>query len=276
MSRFDPFFYSGKQAAGNQAISSGRTKGNERSESHFAEDFSAQSASLQKVRSRQKFFFPLNYQTSYQYPLIVWLHNDGFNEDQIDQVMPHISLRNFAAVGVRGSRAADAKGQRFEWAQNSAGIAAAHDNVIAAVEEAQQRFSVHSDRVVLAGYGGGGTMALQIAMREPHRFAGVASLGGMMPGNSIKQYDALRRRRLPMLWQWAKENDAYTQAQLSRDCQLAMSIGSQVEVRQYPGDDEMDTVVLSDLNDWVMRTVIPGSSQVTGASETAASLYSIN
>ena len=276
MSRFDHSLFSGQQTSGEQSRSSGRSRGNRHRESHFADDFSAPSAELQQVRSRQRFFFPLNYQSNYKYPLVVWLHSDGFNEDQINQVMPHISLRNLAGVGVRGSRAADANGQCFEWAQNSAGIGAAHDNVIAAVKEAQRRLSVHCDRIILAGYGSGGTMALRIAMREPRRFAGVASLGGMMPGNSIKQFDDLRSRRLPMLWQWAQGNDEYTQDQLNRDCQMAMSIGSQVEVRQYPGDDEMDTVVLSDLNDWVMRTVIPGASQVANTSEEAASLYSIN
>lgn len=280
MSRFEPTFFSGKHTAGKQTFSGdqehGNHRGNRQADTHFADGFSAQASALQKIRSRQQFFYPLSYQASYKYPLVVWLHSDGFNEQQINQIMPHVSVRNFVGVGVRGSRAADAKGQRFEWAESSAGIGAAHDNVISAIKEAQTRFSVHSDRVILAGYGSGGTMALRIAMREPHRFAGVVSVGGSMPGNSIKQFDALRNRRLPMLWQWARENDRYTQGQLNRDCQMAMSIGSQVEVRQYPGDDEMDTVVLSDLNDWVMRTVIPGASQVANTAESTASLYSVN
>ncbi|WP_162273193.1 alpha/beta hydrolase [Rubripirellula obstinata] len=276
MSRFEPSFFSGNNNAGKQALSSDFASGNQNRETHFADDFAADVMAAQRLRSRKRLFFPLNFQSSYKYPLIVWLHSDGCNEDQINQVMPHISLRNFVGVGIRGTRAADANGLRFEWAENSAGIGAAHDNVISAIEEAQQRFSVHSDRIVLAGYGSGGTMALRIAMREPNRFGGVVSVGGSMPGNSIKQFDALRNRRLPMLWQWAKENDRYTQSQLHRDCQMAMSIGSQVEIRQYPGDDEMDTVVLSDLNDWVMRTVIPGASQVTNTADSPSSLYSVN
>jgi phospholipase/carboxylesterase len=280
MSRFEPSFFSGKSNAGNHTLSNDVVGENERCETHFVDNF-ALDASLthsaaRRVRSRQRFFYPLNFQSSYKYPLIVWLHSDGCNEDQINQVMPHISVRNFVGVGVRGSRAADANGLRFEWAENSAGKGAAHDNVMSAIKDAQQRFSVHSDRIVLAGYGSGGTAALRIAMQEPNRFAGVVSVGGPMPGNSIKQFKTLRQRRLPMLWLWAKENKQYTQSQLHDDCQMAMTIGSQVEIRQYPGDDEMDTVVLSDLNDWVMRTVIPGASQVTNTADSPSSHYSVN
>ena len=225
---------------------------------------------------RRKFFYPLNYVAGYEYPLIIWLPSDGFNEDQIDHVMPHISVRNFVGAGVCGSRAIDHRGDRFEWSTSDAGIGQAHEAVMSAIDEAEKRFSLHPQRIVLAGYGSGVTMAIRIAMRDPRCFAGVASLGGRMPKHSLKQLEVLRNRRLPMLWQWAKGNVDYTQEQLSQDCQMAMSIGSQVEIRQYPGDDEMDTVVLSDLNDWVMRTVIPGNRNVTHDSNTSPRLYSVN
>ena len=156
------------------------------------------------------FCLPLHYEPKYRYPLIVWLHNDGFNENQIDQLMPHISLRNYLAVGVRGNRAADSVGHRFDWHESSAAIELAHHRVIEAIDEAASQFSVHPDRVVLAGYRSGGTMALRIAMRDPDRFSAVASFGGRMPrgGNVFGDLTRLRRRRLPMLWQWATENNA--------------------------------------------------------------------
>jgi phospholipase/carboxylesterase len=49
--------------------------------------------------SHRSFFLPVHYSENYQYPLLVWFHSNGFNEHQIDQVMPHISLRKLCRRG---------------------------------------------------------------------------------------------------------------------------------------------------------------------------------
>jgi phospholipase/carboxylesterase len=101
---------------------------------------------------------------------------------------------------------------------------------------------------------------MRIAMREPDRFAGVVSLGGRYPSGSIRNVIQLRARRMPMLWQWGRQNPDFQTDLLKSDFRSLMAIGGQVEVRQYPGDDEMDTVVLADLNDWIMRRIVSGSA----------------
>lgn len=228
-----------------------------------AASWRAWSTDWSSAKAQRSYFLPIHYTKNYKYPLVVWLHSDGFNENQVSQVMPHVSLRNYVGVGVRGNRAADSDGHGFDWHQSPAAIGIAHDNVVDAAEEAADRFSIHPDRIVLAGYGSGGTMAMRIAMREPHRFAAAVSLGGRMPQGAIRNLNQLRRRRLPMLWQWGAENANLTTQSLTADCQAAMSIAAPVEIRQYPGTDEMDTVVLADTNEWIMRHVI-GGEQVCG------------
>jgi len=242
-----------------------------------AHDFNFDSTSRSHIRSRRSFFLPLHYTASYRYPLVVWLHSNGFNENQIDHVMPHISLRNYVGVGIRGTRAADSMGHRFDWHGGPTALAATHDAVVEAVEEAQSRFSVNQSRVVVAGYRDGGTMALRMAMREPDRFAGAISLGGRMPQGAIRNVDQLRRRRLPMLWQWGQSNADYTEPNLQSDCRSVMAMGGQVEVRQYAGDDEMDTVVLGDVDDWIMRRIVTNSSVADSDRwTTSPTLYSSN
>ena len=103
-------------------------------------------------------------------------------------------------------------------------------------------------------------MAQRIAFANPQRIAGVVSLGGRIPREGMRNYCELRQRRFPLLWQWGQENQLYTQENLKTDCRLAMTIGADVEIRQYPGADEMDTVVLRDVDDWFMRRIIGGSS----------------
>jgi len=234
-------------------------------------------ASVAAVVGGRSYFLPLHYTPSYRYPVIVWLHCDGFNEHQIDDVMPHINLRNYIGVSVRASHAADAAGHRFNWHHGATGIAFAHETVVGAIEEAEERFSVHESRIVLAGYRSGGTMALRIAMRDPYRFAGAISLGGAMPRGAIRNFSQLRRRRLPMLWQWAAGRSDYTAETVRDDCRLALDASAQVELRQYPGDDEMDTVVLRDLNEWMMRRIV--SDDCSAATErwaTGPTTYSAN
>jgi phospholipase/carboxylesterase len=241
------------------------------------EEFFVETSSWAHLRSHRSFFLPLHYTSSYEYPLVVWLHCNGFNENQIDHVMPYISLRNYVGVGIRGTRAADSFGHRFDWHDSPAAVAATHDAVVEAIDEAGERFSVHPRRIVLAGYRDGGTMALRIAMRQPDRFAGAISLGGRMPQGAIRNVNQLRQRRLPMLWQWGQGNADYTEENLKRDCRSSMIIGGQVEVRQYPGNDEMDTVTLRDVDEWIMRRIVSGSSVADSDRwATSPTLYSSN
>ena len=212
------------------------------------------------LRSPQTFFVPMHYEQNYQYPLIVWLHSDGFNENQVEHVMPHVSTRNYLATGIRGIRAADSLGHRFDWHDSAASIDAAHEKVLCAIDEVSDRYSVHQSRIVLAGYRSGGTMALRLALRDPQRFAGVVSLGGRLPqGNSaFGNLEAIRERRLSMLWQYALERSDFDVADLQADIRQAMMLQAKVEVRQYRNDDEMNTATLADLNQWIMNRIVCG------------------
>lgn len=233
--------------------------------------------SRSKRTSGHRFFLPVHYTPSYRYPLLVWFHHNGFNENQIDSVMPHISVRNYVGIGIRGNRSADTQGHRFDWHDSPASIAAAQESIYEAVDEAFRRFNIHPSRIVLAGYRDGGTMAQRIALRNPKRIAGVVSLGGRIPQEGLRNYCELRQRRFPMLWQWGQENQLYTQENLKTDCRLAMTIGADVEIRQYPGEDEMATAVLRDVDDWLMRRIIGGSTVTDSRQwETSPISYSEN
>ncbi|WP_345327032.1 alpha/beta hydrolase [Novipirellula rosea] len=225
------------------------------------------------VGARTAFFLPLHYEANYAYPLLIWLHNDGFNENQITQVMPHISLRNYVGVGVRASCATDSSGHRYEWRTRPGAIQTAYENVMQAIDEASERFSVNASRIVLAGYQSGGAMAMRIALRDPKRFAGVVSLGGRMPSGcrALSNLSDLRERRLPMLWQWATENSLFDSSELDEDMRRAMMIRAQLEIRQYCDDDEMNTVALADINQWIMDKVVSGTSGSSSSDRWASS-----
>ncbi|WP_197526289.1 alpha/beta hydrolase [Botrimarina colliarenosi] len=197
-------------------------------------------------------FAPLGYESGYQYPLLVWLHGDGANEQTLPQVMRHISVRNFVATAPRG---VDGVASAFGWRQNADSIDAAEDAVFDAIEATGERFSLHPRRVFLAGSGSGGSMAMRIALRHPGRFAGVATLDGALPTSDALLCRVNELRELPMLLSACKQSPAYSEPQVCRDLSLLHSAGCSVAIRQYPGDDDLTTTMLADLNRWAMGIV---------------------
>ena len=123
-------------------------------------------------------FSPLHYEQDYAYPLIVWLHGAGGDENQLKRIMPHVSMRNYVAVAPRGTTEMETASGRpaYTWCQSTDAIAEAESHVMQCVEIAQQRLKVHPQRIVLAGMAEGGTMALRLAMAQPNFFAGAMSL----------------------------------------------------------------------------------------------------
>lgn len=211
----------------------------------------------------QTFFIPIHYEANYKYPLIVWLHSDGFNENQVCQVMPHVSSRNYVATGIRAPKAADSGGHRYAWGHTVAAMESAEFSVLEAIRRTCEQYSINQQRVVLAGYHEGATMAMQIGMRHPSRFAAVAALGGRfeLPPASVMGVDELRECRLQMLWQRSILSDSFDDELLLQEVQHAADIRARLEVRQYRSDDEMNTAVLGDFDRWVMERVVNGASQ---------------
>jgi len=220
---------------------------------------------------------PLHYQHGYEYPLLVWLHSAGHNEHQVECVLPHISTRNYVAMGVRATRATDVHGRSFDWSNGVSAVERACDIVVDAVERAKEQYSIHPQRVILAGYGSGATLACQIGVRQSDRFAGVVRMAGRFPDASggFKNFKQLRARRLPMLWLQAingvdDDPDAMRQEIVSAQC-----IRAQVEIRQYRDDDVMNTVALKDIDRWCFDKIISPkpASQCVGESTFEGSQY---
>ncbi len=205
--------------------------------------------------SPQAFFLPSRYEPNYRYPLIVWLHHQGGCEQQVAQVMPHISVQNYVGVGIRGTRACDPGGHRFDWVHTGNGILQAEQLVMDAIEQATERFSIHPERIFLAGYRSGGVMAQRLGLMNPHRFAGVVSLGGGLPrgGRPLARLNSLRGFRL--LLAQAIESERFSLEQFEQDLRLINAAKLHVEVRQVTCEDEMIAPVLRHIDHWLMSLV---------------------
>jgi phospholipase/carboxylesterase len=198
-------------------------------------------------------FAPLHYERNYGYPLLVWLHGPDDDERQLCRVMPHISLRNYVGVGIRGCCDPGPGQLGFLWQQDSAAIAVAEQRVCDGIEVACHRYHVDTSRIFLAGYLGGGTMALRLALQAPRRFAGVLSLGGPFPAGFAPLAFLRQVRQLPILLAQGRESQLYPQQLTCDELRLFHAAGMHVTLRQYPGGDELTTQMLHDVDVWIME-----------------------
>src|SRR5579862_9807966 len=63
-------------------------------------------------------FLPAGYEPRYPYPLLVFFHGHGGNEEQILRLAPRLSRRNYISIGLRGpvTLPTDSlRGQGYSW-----------------------------------------------------------------------------------------------------------------------------------------------------------------
>jgi phospholipase/carboxylesterase len=206
---------------------------------------------------------PIHYEPGYAYPLVVWLHSANSSELELRQVLPLVSVRNFVGVAPRGTLRTDKTRRVYGWQQTSGDVADACQRVRDCVEIARNQFNIHADRVFVAGYGEGGTMALRVGMEHPEIFAGAISLGGRVPrgSNAFRRINAARR--LPLMLSVSPCEQGYAGSQVMDDLKLLHSGGFSLELRLYPEGDSLTDTMLTDLNKWIMEQFCPSATVVS-------------
>jgi phospholipase/carboxylesterase len=199
----------------------------------------------------------MHYERAYAYPLLVWLHGEGGSERELRQLMPHVSIRNYVGVAVRGTALVEGAKGAYAWDQSPAGADEAAERVCQAIDVAKQRLTIHAKRVYIAGQGCGGTMALRLALQFPEWFGGAVSLGGPMPTGNAPLSRVNEARRLPLLLASCIDSRSYPQARVASDLRLLHAAGFSLGLRQYPGEHELTTVMLADMDRWLMAHVCP-------------------
>ncbi len=209
------------------------------------------------------FFAPHHYEPNYGYPLLIWLHGPGDDERQLHRVMPHISLRNYVAIGPRGTSPSEPGVAGFRWRQERSAIESAERRVLESVDLACRRYRVDPERIFLGGFQCGGTMALRIGLRNPQGFAGVFSIGGRFPRRLAPLAEIRQIRQLPLLIAQSRDSKAYPVRAICRELALFHAASLKVAVRQYPCGDELTTQMLRDLNAWMLEGYRGGNWEAT-------------
>ncbi len=201
-------------------------------------------------------FGPLHYEANYAYPAVIWLHGPDDNENQLKRVMPQISLRNYVALAPRGT----ATGSQdlpaaYRWLQTEEHILAAERRVLECLSIAREKFNIAGERVFLAGYDCGGTMAYRVALRHPRLFAGVLSCGGAFPSGHAPLSQLHEARRLAIFVACNRAARRYPTTAVCEDLRLMHAAGMSIVLREYPGEDGLTPQTLADMDRWIMEQV---------------------
>ncbi len=214
-----------------------------------------------------RLFTPEHYEKSYEYPLVVWLHSHDSSEYELDSVMPHISLRNYVAIAIRGTQASRCSERRFQWGNSNTSMAVAEDLVLQAVDAASMKLSINRSKIFLAGHGDGGTLAQWIGLRHSHRFAGVVSIHGGFPRRSKSLVQWKRARTLPVLFMYGEHSDLCDTDEVCRSLRHVHSAGLEYRFAQFPANDELDTAMAESANRFMMGLVTGQDARVPSESQ---------
>ena len=192
-------------------------------------------AALQHLSWGATIYVPEHYEPNYAYPLIAWLES-GTSTPTLAARMKQLSSRNYLALSIAPSNARRARPD----GENAEPPYA----VGRAISEVCERYTVHEDRVYVAGYGAGATSALQLLLGHPDWFRGAICVGGGFPADKrpFRHYRQLRRKRV-----FARLDVARPRRGLGSSIRVLHSAGIDVHVTAKSG-----ARMLREADSWMM------------------------
>lgn len=198
---------------------------------------------------------PANDAPGYAYPLIVWFHDDGADEQDVLDWLPQISPQNYLGLGLRGPLPVKngLPGQR-RWSLGPEHLQWLEDQLAVALVDLCATRRIHTGRIVAAGVGQGGSVALQMLLRQPELFAAAACLNADLQAR--KRLGAWGRYAGRSVWLGHSELLGRSGKQPAIDARtLLHTAGLSVESRLYDDQEWPLETFGRELDWWLMRTL---------------------
>ncbi len=198
-------------------------------------------------------YAPPSYEAGYAYPLVVWFHDQGGDERDVLNWLPHISDQNYLGMGLRAPLPVTngLPGQR-RWSTSERFFDLLEEELATGICDLSERMNVHPQRIVVAGVGQGATVALRILLRRPEWFAaGVCLNADWLPANRLEWWGQYVSK--PLWLGHAQDWRLLTSRSAIQSTKLLMSAGFDVTLR-FDDFDELQPVALArEVNHWLMH-----------------------
>jgi phospholipase/carboxylesterase len=216
------------------------------------------SAEVETLQGRPvQTFVPTGYEPNYPYPLIVYFHGHGGNERQILSLAPEISRRNYLGIALRGPmklESDDGVEPGYSWEYGACDESAIEDYVFRAIQQTRRRFHIHTERIFLAGFWEGASVAYRLALSHPENFGGVIALNGSMP-RRCPLFRLAELRSLRVLIGHGTANPVIPISMARRDFRLLYTAGLAVKFRAYTTTHRLHADMLRDVDRWIQRAI---------------------
>jgi phospholipase/carboxylesterase len=200
-------------------------------------------------------FLPTGYEPNYPYPLLVFFHGHGGCEEQVLRLAPRLSRRNYVCIGLRGLELLGPRADGrlgYTWGDGQYDTVV-EDYVLRAIEQTRRHYHIHSERIYLAGFCEGATLAYRLGLSYPERFGGVISLNGCLPRGGRPLFRLPQVRQLRVLIGHGIANPYVPLALAEADFRLFYTAGLGVRMHTYPATHRLHPDMLRDVNRWVME-----------------------
>ncbi|MEZ6143182.1 MAG: hypothetical protein R3B84_21670 [Zavarzinella sp.] len=206
-----------------------------------------------------RIFFPSGYEPRYAYPLIVMLHANGSNDEQILRYAPKISNRNHIFISLRGPESTeqlDENGQlQYGWGDIRSNLPAMEQYLFHAIQHARRSFNIHTQRIFLAGIAEGADLAYHVALNHPEKLAGLVAINGSLPREYVGPPFQNNIENLRILISHGAANEVIPLETARRDFLSLYSAGVDVTLNTYPATHQIHPNMLRDINRWIIRGI---------------------
>jgi phospholipase/carboxylesterase len=200
-------------------------------------------------------FLPTGYEPRYAYPLVVFFHGHGGNDEQIIRLAPRLSRRNFICISIRGSQVIDMHPDGrlgYSWGADEGLDVLLEEYVMQAVDMTAERYNIHRRRIYLAGVCQGATLAYRLGLTFPDKFAGVISLNGAMPRYRRPLLRLPDIRHMHLFIGHGIANAVVPMSLAKADSHLLYTAGLNVDFHSYPTTHKLHPDMLRDINRWII------------------------
>ncbi|HKA01217.1 MAG TPA: hypothetical protein VKE70_32110 [Candidatus Solibacter sp.] len=201
-------------------------------------------------------FLPTGYEPNYAYPLLVFFHGPGGSDEQVLRLAPRLSRRNFICIGLRGTHLLGHRADGrlgYGWGADGRNDSLVEDYVLGAIEQTRRNYHVHSERIYLAGFCEGATLAYRMGLAFPEKFGGIIALNGTMPRRGAPLLRLPELRQLRILIGHGIANSVVPLSLARDDFRLLYTAGLAVRMHTYPATHRLHLDMLRDVNRWVIE-----------------------
>lgn len=200
-------------------------------------------------------FVPTGYEPNYPYPLIVYFHGHGGNERQVLGLAPEVSRRNYIGIALRGPEtleAADGLEPGFGWDAEQEQL---EEYVFRAILQTRRRFHIHSERIFLAGFWEGASVAYRLGINHPDKFGGIVALNGLLPPRGCSLFHQQALRQLRVFVGHGTANPFAPIGLARQDFRLLYTAGLPVKFKTYTTTHRLHADMLRDVDRWIQAAI---------------------